>query len=212
VSKLDQAGFTVLELIIAASMMSIIGLIVLNFFTENIINYHRSESQITLQSNTRQAIDTMSKTIRSAQTLEETNSITDANQPGGWETDADTLVLATPSLDSGQNPIFADVSHNTVYTDNVIFYVSESVIFRRILANPNATGNAAITTCPPASSSPSCPPDNKVVEDIATLSMSYDNPLPEQAQSVQLTITRIRNFFGKTFTSTVTGNVTLRNK
>lgn len=207
-----EGGFTTIEVIIAITMMSIIGLIVLNFFTENLINYHRGESQVTLQANTRQAIESMSRVIRSAQTIEATNSITDANENGGWTTDGDTLVLATPALDSSDNPIYADASHNTLYTNNVVYYVSGDVIYRRTLANPNASGNAAVTTCPPSAASESCPADSKVVEDIATLSIAFDNADVEQAQSVTLTITRIRNLFGKTYTSTVTGDATLRNK
>lgn len=208
----SEAGFTTIEIMIAITMMSVIALVVLDFFVDNLISYHRNESQVMLQANTRQAIDALSRTIRSAQGVEATNSITDANQTGGWSTDANTIVLATPSLDSSQNPIYADASHNTLYTDNIILYVDSDIIYRRVLANPNASGNAAITTCPPSAASPSCPADSRVVEDIATLTLAYDDPSPEQAQSVDITLTRIRNIFNRTYTSTVNGVVTLRNR
>lgn len=209
---MSERGMTTIEITIALVMMSVIALVVLNFFVDNMINYQRNESQVMLQSNTRQAIDALSRTIRSAQAIESTNSIVDPNQSGGWITDTDTIVLATPSLDSSENPIYADASHNTLYTDNVILYVSSDIIFKRVLANPNAAGNAAVTTCPPSAATPSCPADSRVVEDIATLTLAYDNANPEQTQTVDITLTRLRSIFNRTYTSTVNGKVTLRNR
>lgn len=206
----NQRGATLLELIMASMMMGFLALVITEFYTQNLVNYARNESQIILQSNTKQAVESISAVIRSATAVQATNNVTDANKPGGWTSNANTLVLATPALDASKNPIYVDASHTAVWANDTIYYIKDNVLYRRILKNSSAPGNAAVTTCPPESATGPCPADAKVVEDVASLTVDYGGPIAD-AESLKITLTQSRARFGRTYISTLTARSTLRN-
>lgn len=209
---MNQRGYTLLELLIAMTVIGILSAVMINFLLGNLISSLREEAQADLQSNTKLAADNITSVIRSAQTVEDTNSITDSNQPAGWTSDSDTIVLAVPALDSDGEPIYTDSSQNTVYSNNAIYYVQDNKIWRRTLANPNAPDNAATTTCPPESATQACPADVSIVGDIASLNVDYFIDPPSEAEKVKLTLERQKTVFSKVIKSIVTTTTTMRNK
>lgn len=210
-NNLKQTGFTITELVISIVITGILVLILGDFFTNNMLGLSRNENQLTNDHNTRLAAETVNRYIRQAQSVELTNSIADPNQPSGWTSGANTIVLSVPALDSSQNPIYTDTSHSSVYNNNIIFYIDNSIIYRRVLSNTNAPGNNSVTTCPPALASPGCPPDPKVNDTHATLSIDYGGPINE-ASLITVTLTQSLNASGGAYTSTLTTKTALRNK
>ncbi|HSH31778.1 MAG TPA: prepilin-type N-terminal cleavage/methylation domain-containing protein [Candidatus Saccharimonadales bacterium] len=225
----QQAGFTLIELLISITMISVLALVVSEFYSQRLVSYARSYSQILLQTNTKQAVETMMRDIKSAQNVEPNNSLPDDNSPGApadpysWASTPGSpgvpavLVLAVPALDSGGNLLYSDALHNAVYVNNLVYYIdSAGILYKRVIANPIA-GNAAVTTCPPALASPACPADAKVVEDVADLQIAYyldgntATTTPSDATMVEATLKQTRISFGRSYNSTLTSRARLRN-
>ncbi|MBW3538230.1 type II secretion system GspH family protein [Candidatus Parcubacteria bacterium] len=225
-SASPQAGFSLVELIIAITMMGMLAVVVSEFYSQRLVDYARSYSQILLQTNTKQAVETMTRDIRSAQNVELNNTLPDDNSPGApgnlysWQSTTGSpavVVLAVPALDGSGNLLYVDPLHSAVYTNNLVYYIDGSgILYRRTIANPVA-GNAAVTTCPPALASPACPPDGKVVEDVADLQAAYIRgggaaaATPDEADLVQITLQQTRTSFGRSYNSTLASQARLRN-
>jgi prepilin-type N-terminal cleavage/methylation domain-containing protein len=222
----SQAGFTLLELIVATTIIGVLALMVSGFYVDRVVDYAQSNTLLILQGNTKQALESMQRDIKSAVAVESANHIADPNGPGGnqfgWASSTgspSTLVLAVPARDSSGNLLYADTQHTTALTDDVIYYISgnDKTMYRRVLANP-ATGNVAKTTCPPSKATASCPADGKVIEDVANLVNTYydtnnvaTNTLAS-AYSVNTYLTQSRTQFGRTYSNSLNSRATLRNK
>lgn len=231
---LDQeSGFSLLELLVAATVIGIMAVIVGDFYTNRLIDYARTDSSIILQTNTKQALESMQKDVRSARTIEAANKWSDANGPGGvpygWISTTgspSTLVLAVPVTDTSGNLVYTDNTHTSLQTNDVIYFVDSTskILYRRVIANPvcaSAGGSISCsqrTTCPAASATSTCPVDGKVIEDVANLQVSYfdsnniSTPTVANVYSADITLTESRTKFGRTFSSSLTSRTTLRNK
>ncbi len=211
-------GFSLIELIIVTAIIGILGVVIADFYSLRLADYARDFTLTTLQANTKQAIETVAKDIRSARVVESSNSLTD---PSGntWTTSTGsgaTLVLGIPAQDSSGNLIYVDPStHNTPYLNDIIYYVSGSpkALYRRRIANTSATGNATVT-----SGCSGCPADGKVVENVADLATTYYDgnntviALPAASYLIDVTLSQTLNKFGHTYSNSLTSRVELRNK
>jgi prepilin-type N-terminal cleavage/methylation domain-containing protein len=221
-------GFSLIELLVAVSIVSILVGTISTYFANQLINVARSDTITAVQANTKQAIDVMTKDIRSARTVETTNTWPDSNGPGGspygWtstNTSPSTLVLSVPAQDASGNLLYVDAGHNTLQTNDVIYYIANpgsgnDILYRRTLANP-VSGNVAVTTCPPPGSV-SCPSDSRIVDNIASLTIAYydtsNNVIANPAASylLDITLSEYQIRFKRKFTATLSSQVTLRNK
>lgn len=113
-------------------------------------------------------------------------TVADPAQPSGeyWE-----ILHAIPGLKSGASDVplmyykrFSfDTNGNVIlngtnpYEDEFILYLSGSTkeLRLRTLANPSASGNRALTTCPPTAASASCPADKVLAHDITGVELQY---------------------------------------
>ncbi len=223
----SQGGFTLVELIVVSITLGVLSLVLSELYANRLIDYNRNFVITLLQTNTKQAVDTMEGDIKFAQKVEANNAWPDNNAPSApgnlysWASNSSTpstLVLAVPARDSSGNVIYADGLHTQLQTDDVVYYVdSKNILYRRTIANPVA-GNTSKTTCPPASASSSCPSDAKVVEDIASLLVSYYDlanaatATPANAGSISIILQQSRTKFGHTFVSKLSSQASLRNR
>ncbi len=224
-----EGGFTLLELLLAISISAVLILTVGNFTVTSIVGSNQDYNKTLVLTNAKEAVGIVARQIKAARSVQAANSVPDTNAPGGssspysWSGVAGngaTLILAVPARDSSNNLIYVDGLHNSLYTNNVIFYLDASThkLYRRILANGLAPGNAAITTCPPALASVSCPADADVVDDVANLTTSYLDSnnstitLPAGTEAVHYTVTETRTISGKVYSGTYSTIATLRNK
>lgn len=225
----NQSGFTLLELLVVLTMAVVLLLVITDFITNSLRKSTEEQTKVEILNNTKLAVETMARVIKSAKSVEAVNSQPDDNSPGGvgnpygWSAAAGsgaTLILAIPARDSGNNLIYSDGLHNNLYTNDYVYYLDGSThrLYRRIIANQSAPGNAAVTTCPPGLASPSCPADALTVEDVANLTTAYfdgsNNSVatPTGTEAVQITLTQSRTLLGQTYSSSYTTIASLRNK
>ncbi len=222
-----EAGMTIIEVVMVSAVIGILALVISQFYVGRLVDYSRNFTKIVLQTNTKQAVETMIRDIKFAAYVEANNRWPDNNAPGApgnllsWQSTATvpaTVVLAVPSRDASGSIIYVDALHNTAHTDDIIYYITNGkTLLRRVVANP-VSGNAAKSTCPPASATPACPADAKVVEDVASLSAEYydaNNAItntPSLAGSLQITLQQTRSSFGRSYNSSLTSRATMRNQ
>lgn len=224
-----SAGFTLIELITSMAVMSILLLALSVFITNATQNISNEDTKTALSDNTRTALESVAREIRAAKSVEAVNSQPDANAPGApgnlysWTASAGsgaTLILAVPARDTSGNLIYSDGLHNNLYTDDIVYYLDGTShrLYRRVIANTQAPGNAAKTTCPPDLATASCPADARIVDDVANLTTayfdSYDHSVatPSGTQAVQITLTQTRSVFSHSFSNSYTTTASLRNR
>lgn len=192
----DEKGFTITELLIVIILTSILTLIVMLFafdlWRNSAISAAENDTLVTRFN----ASDTLREFIGTSSGLIIQNSITDANAMvpdpdisggqfwlpihavpatvpvGGSGTFTPLIYFKRYSVDSSNQYIMNGTSP---YEDEYVLYLDGSTknLMMRILANPSATGDKYLTTCPPASASAACPADRVVAADVSSVATRY---------------------------------------
>ena len=215
----NQSGMTIVELLIAIAIASILSTVVMiisvNFFGSTI----RSQVTAQMATDSHYALRAIVEDIRISDKVAAGNTLPDSNQPsGGWLTsDADNvLVLDLPATDENVDIIYDDTTGNP-YSNEYIYFISNNTLYKRLLRNDSATGNTTLTTCPEELSGSSCPGDRNYAPYVTDLSFTFydaSNNLtndPVLARSVEVTISMQKQVFGSMVTMTNTIYTKLRN-
>lgn len=184
------------------------------FFYGNVI---RGNLQARLAVESQNILRSVVEDLRISSGIRANNTITDPSV-GGWSTSNSSLILivASPAVDSSNNFII-DTSTGYPYQNEIIYFANGGRLYKRFLAHPDASGNKLKTSCPAASSSPSCPPDVILSSNFETMNFVFydqdDNittTLP-QARSIGLAVMVKRKSFGKDLKFDNKIRITLRN-
>lgn len=191
----DQRGMTLVELTITVVLTMTVTTGVIIFMISGIRTYSAASARANLMAQAQTAVGRISDDILLSASADVNNRIEDSNSPVagnplGWQSDADTLILATAAEDQSRNILFADASMYISHKNNIIYYLSNKTLYRRVLAT-DVTGNRAITTCPPATATASCPADGIVMEQVESFTVTYRNHLnqtvaPDSARSIEV--------------------------
>lgn len=215
-----QSGFTLVEMIITITLVSLLSLVMANFVADWLQTASLNQARTTLLTNAQAALDNITNDIRLSGSADVNNRWPDANGPGGnqfgWQSSSNTLVLARIATTSSKQVIFSDPVQYITEKDNVIYFVSNKVLYRRILASDDPT-TSAVTTCPASSASASCPADRAVARDVTAFSVTYYNADDQvvtaaDARAIQLAITLSATQGGKTTTASYTTRMVFRNE
>ncbi|MBA3757392.1 hypothetical protein H0X09_00795 [Candidatus Saccharibacteria bacterium] len=219
-TKREEGGFTITELTISvtiAGFLAAILFIVTFYYYANVI---QSEVSTEMALGSQSILAQMTDDIRLADAIASTNLLADANQPGGgWATNdpSNILIIESPAVTSARDIIF-DPDTGFPYRNEYIYFTSGNNMYKRVLANTAATGNTAVTTCPTALATPSCPPDRLLSNLVSNVSFTfYDSSNvttadASQARSVTLNIDMAKKAFGKNVTLSNATRITLRNQ
>lgn len=219
IRRTNNDGFTLAELVVAMTAGAIVVLVVLSitlFFFADIMS---SNARATLLSDAQIALNRVVEDMRTGSEILINNTIPDANEPtGGWTTsNADLiLIVSTPSIDSSNNFIF-DSNTGNPFQDEFIYFTDGGKLYKRILANPSAPDNVATTTCPEASTTPTCPADKMLTENFENMTFDFydqDNiPTtdPLLARSALINIYMQKDIFGRVIDVDNSIRMTLRN-
>jgi hypothetical protein len=120
------------------------------------------------------------------------------------------------ATDKNRNVLGEEAHDYISYKNNVIYYLSGTTLYRRVLADTAATGNSAITTCPAAHATASCPGDGDILDNVSSFSIQYYNAQnqqvdPASARSVQLSVTLLLRKYNQNITSNYTTRMVFRN-
>jgi hypothetical protein len=91
---------------------------------------------------------------------------------GGSGTTTPVIYFEQPAVDANKNYIMND---KQPYENEYVLYLDGSTkkLMLRTLANEDAPSNVAITSCPPAAASSSCPADKTIAENISAIDTRY---------------------------------------
>jgi len=220
--RLDESGFTIPELIsVMIVTMLFSGLII--YFA---YSYWRSSA--TLQSDMETYVgrlnagDKLSDSFNKASGLMSQNSIPDAhtdnpdpayasnnywlpihavpgNTPiGASGTTTPLIYFEKPAVDNSKNYI---MNGTQPYQNEFVLYLDGSTkqLRLRTLANGAATGNAAVTRCPPAVAG--CPADRTIAEDLASIDTRYFSRTGNPINYQSITDPTTGAYIGPDFTS-----------
>lgn len=206
--KLNQAGLTIVELMlaiaIATAIVTVLFSVSLGYFSSAI------RSQITAQ----MAIDShfmlraIIEDLRLANNIGTISVLPDANAPGGgWITsDAEDVIIINRPATTQDNDIIYNDETGYPYNNEHIYFLSDQTLFKRLLKNDEAVGNSVSTSCPHTVSDNTCPADRKYSSYVSGMTLTFYNNNNEittdmaTARSVKLGITTARRVFGQTLT------------
>ncbi|HET7060226.1 MAG TPA: hypothetical protein VFH99_02850 [Candidatus Saccharimonadales bacterium] len=219
--RLDGGGFTLVEALVSLVVTTAVVLVLTNYMLGNVQQSTTDLSRDTIIKETEQGLDLAANDIRVSANADDNNRWPDANSPGGaanqygWQSNGSTLVLATAATDQSGNVIFSDAANYITAKNNVVYYVQNSTLYKRVIAAP-AAGNAAVTTCPAASASSSCPADKELLHNVSDFSVTYLNGQnqsvsPTDARSIELHVTVTKKVFGQPVNADYTTRMVFRN-
>ena len=215
-----SAGFTVVELAVGITISSILFLVFMAVLTSHFVLITKNNASIDMAANSQNLLRTTVEALRVGDGVRQTSTIADPNAPsGGWNTSNTSfvIVIATPALDSARNYII-DPSTGSPYMNELVYYKSGFSLVVRRLANPGASGNSLVTSCPLSSSSPSCPPDKLLADYVQSMTFTLydqDNNLttdPTLARLIKIDLALQRTVFGSAIILNNSILVTLRNR
>ena len=215
--RLNQIGLTIVELLVVIGVSSAL---LIAFMTVSIYVYGdtiRASMQSRLATESQVILRSVVEELRQSSSIRTSNANPDANAPsGGWTTSNANLILiiSTPALDSSNNFI-TDTNTGYPYQNEIVYFASGNQLYKRTLANQNATGNTEKTTCPTATAS--CPADILMSSNFKTMNfIFYDqddavtNSIPN-ARSIKLLIEMEKGVYGKTINFNNDIRITIRN-
>lgn len=217
----NQSGFTLVESIVALIVTSALIFIIIGFMTASIVQYAKTEMRSNLLNEAQIALDIISNDTRLSGNADEFNRWPDANAPGApndqlsWQSDNDTLILATAAEDSDGNIIFADPHLYISEKNNNVYFLDGTNLYKRSLASPIAD-NTATNTCPKEAVLEDCPADRHLLSNVRSLTIRYYNDQnqevePTDARSIEIQTVLGRMVYGSEVSVEYTTRMVFRN-
>lgn len=217
--KMQQGGFTLLELLISIGVITVLSFVVILFFTNMLRETASIGARADLLHEAQLTLDKIGNDIRLSANADQNNRWPDGNAPGGnqygWASNSSTLILATAVQNSDGDILFEDPAQYITYKNNNIYFLQNGTLYRRTLA-ADVTGNTAKTTCPAASASANCPRDGELLHNVDGFSIRYINGegndvTPTDARSIELTISLSKNALQQRISVSYTTRMVFRN-
>lgn len=216
---LNQAGLTIVELMIsigiAGVLASVLLIVSLGFFGDTIRGQVTSEMIV----ESHFALRTLTEDLRLGNNIGTNNTLSDANEPsGGWIT-SDTnniLIISTPAVDSDNQVIYDEVTGDP-YPNELVYFLDNGVLSKRLIKNTAATGNSIKTSCPKSLATSTCPADRVYTSNVDDIGLTFydlnnlETADSAQARTVKFDVSMSRRVFGKTINFDNSILVKLRN-
>lgn len=216
----NSRGFTLLELLIATGVITILSVTVTVYFINMLRESARIEARSEMLQEAQIALDSIGNDIRLSANADENNRVPDNNAPvegdaHSWVSDSDTLILAIAAQNEDDEILFEDPTQYITHKNNRIYFLQDGTLYRRTLA-ANITDNTAITSCPAALADPTCPRDGELLHNVDSFSVRYingdgDDVTPTEARSIEMTIGLKRTMFQQEISVSYTTRMVFRN-
>jgi type II secretory pathway component PulJ len=215
-------GYTIIEMIVATAVTGLLVILIMTFLINTVANNTVDSARADLLREAQLTLDNMGREIRLSANADENNRWEDENAPGApsnelsWESDENTLVLATAAMDASNNILFSDPLHYVSSKNNNIYFVSDGTLYKRILPDPVAANSVDENTCPP-SPSDSCPDDRELVHDVESFTVTYydnqnDEVEPSEARSIELDLHLRKEIYGRIVEAEFSTRTVFRNE
>lgn len=215
----NQLGFTAVETLIAVTVTSMVIIVIANFMMHSIRTSTLETAQADMLHEIQLTLDALATDVRLSGNADLNNRNPDANAPGGnqfsWASNSSTLVLAKAATDNNGDIIFSDPANYVTTKDNVVYFVSEGTLYKRVIA-AGVTGNRAKTSCPANEATTACPADKVMLNNVSVFEINYidgddQEVAPTSARSVEVTLTASRTHFKETQNVSHTTRMVFRN-
>lgn len=216
----NKSGFTLVEMIVVITAGSIIGLVFIGFAIGFLLDTMKSRAETDMIIESQQILRQVADDMRYSSGILSISNLSDPHEPAaGWKTSNDDLILIlqSPAQRSGDREFIIDPDTGKPYSNEIIYFTDNGVLYKRVLANPLATGNRAFTTCPEAEASAACPQDPILSENFKDMNfVFYDQngdvtTQPDLGRSVSIIIDLEKNAFGELLEFNNSIRMTLRN-
>lgn len=215
----NQSGFTVTEIVITVGMLAALIVLVFGFMVNGLVEYTTTTNRANLLNSARNGLEVITNDVRLSANADENNRWPDDYGPGGedfgWTSNEETLVLANVAEDADHMILFADPAQYIPHKNNVIYFLRNGSLYKRVLAAP-VEENSATTTCPSDNTSETCPADKVLLENVQDFTIQYLNEEdvetePTNARSVRITAHLQKSTFGRPVDVTYTTRMVFRN-
>ena len=217
----DQGGLTLVELLIALVITAFLTTIVVSFSVDKLEQNAMQATQYQLLTNAETGLSRIGTDIRIASAADDNNRYQDPYSPGAptnelsWASNSSTLILAVAATDNKNNVLWSDAKDYVSDKNDIIYYLSNGTIYRRVLAD-SISGNSAITTCPAAHATSVCPADGDILDHVTSFSVEYFNNenqqvKPSDARSIQLSVTLSVSKYNRNISANYTTRMVFRN-
>ncbi|MEX0748910.1 MAG: type II secretion system protein [Candidatus Saccharimonadales bacterium] len=212
-------GFTLVELLVATTITGILLAVLMSFLGNQLRANATQNARAELLLDTQLSLDVINRDVKHAAKVDASNRWADEHAPDGpsdpysWTSDNDVLVLASPALNSENEFLYEDPFAYITHKNNLIYFVTDNVLYKRILPADEA-GNAAVLTCPAQISE--CSDDIMLAENVSNFELVYYDAEdmevdPENARSVAVTLAVTTNIYGRDVTADYTMRSVFRN-
>lgn len=218
-TRLNKSGFTIVEVIMAVTVAGIMAGVLLSVTFRYYVNAAQSQVTADLALESQTLLSQIVEDLRLAVGVGATNQLPDPNAPGsGWAT-SDTnnvLIVRSPAVTQDRDIIYEPAT-GFPYENEFVFFLQNKVMYKRVIKNTSAAGNAATSTCPAALATSTCPDDRIFSENVTNISFTFydtNNAVttdPQLARSVKITLDMSKKSYGKTINLSNTTQVTQRN-
>ena len=218
----NQQGLTIVELSIALTVTAILMTVVVAFSVDRLRQSDLQSIKYQQLTTAQTGVDQILTDVRVASNAADNNAVQDPNAPGApanqlsWTSDSTHLVLSTAATDANHNVLWQDSLDYVSYKNNIVYFLSGTTLYRRVLANTSASGNAAVTTCPAANATATCPADHIVLNNVQTFNVQYLNSVndtvgPSSARSIKVTVQLQNNRYGQVISTGYSAQMVFRN-
>lgn len=217
--KLNERGVTLVELLITISVASIVLLALTSLTLYTYGDTLRANTKARLSSESQTILRSMVEELRQSSSIRASNTISDPHAPsGGWNTSNANfiLIISTPALDSNNNFIMNNQT-GFAYQNEIVYFAVNNSLYKRFLANSNASGNTVKTTCPRTNVSSTCPPDILLSDNFADMNFVFYDQNDDTtnnmnlARSLLIDIDMRKQVYGQPVEFTNTIRSTIRN-
>jgi hypothetical protein len=207
-------GFTLVEILVMSPVIMLTIIIMMSFLFNQYGQLTQEGAQINLNVEAQNIVFSMQDDIFYANEFSSNlnSNLNDNYDPsGGWtyNTNPDTLIISTPALTGNRRaddrqPVYintegcdeAVITENSPLYNNVIYFVSGTTLFKRIVTAPSTLATCGTsfvkTSCPSGSASSSCPADRTMTSNLNSFNITYYDTnntvvsVPEQATKVKI--------------------------
>lgn len=214
-------GYTLVEVVIALTVTSMLMFIIIDFTTNSIVQYSNTEIRSQLINDAQSSLDAISTDIRLSGNADMNNRWPDENAPNApsdeysWASTPNTFVLASAVEDTNGDIVFEDPALYIPKKNNNVFFIAGNKLYKRTIAAP-VDNNSVTTSCPGNKATANCPADRVLLDNVDTFAVKYYNALneevtPSDARSIELYVNLKKVTYGRTVSADYSTRMVFRN-